>query len=63
MLGRYLVRELAGQQDLVRGRALLEAAQQAGVTDAAHDLAVLARLQQPQAPPEPALLGRTVAAQ
>jgi TPR repeat protein len=41
MLGRYLVRNLAGVQDIPRGRAMLEAALRAGVAEAGGDLAAL----------------------
>ena len=41
MLGRYLVRNLAGRHDPERGRMLLEGALKAGAKEAAQDLAAL----------------------
>ncbi len=41
MLGRYLSRGLAGEVDRVRARATLQRALEAGVAEAAGDLAAL----------------------
>jgi hypothetical protein len=51
MLGRYLARGLAGEVDRVRARAMLQGALDAGVAEAAGDLAAL--------PAEPAAAAQT----